>query len=124
MWTIRAGMAISSRRAGDVVVVGLEGEFDSDGLPALRAEFDALLGGGATRLCVNVNRLVFVTSTVLSFFVDAQRRLKARGGEIVFSAPSRFFGSTVRTLELHHIFEVFPDDEAALRHFGGGAAPA
>jgi anti-anti-sigma regulatory factor len=58
---------------------------------------------------------------VLGYFVKVGKKLKDMGGGVVFSRPSQFMEATIRTLGLDQIFDVFPDDHAAVRHFQGGA---
>ena len=60
----------------------------------------------------------FVNSTALSYLVAAHKQMASAGGGLVLSEPSKFFRSTIRTLELHHIFEIFDTDAEALGHFG------
>lgn len=110
-------MEVHSRADGDVVVLTLRGHCETDDLPALRAKVDGIIEGGARKLCLNFAGLSFLNSTALGYLVATSKRLRETGGELVFSEPSRFFAATIRTLELHHLFEIFPHDDAALRHF-------
>ena len=108
-------MRIERRQAGQVDVLSFLGEFDASKAPL--AEIDRLVEDGRIRLVCNFGGLKFVASPVLGYLVKTGKRLKARGGEMVFSEPSRFMRATIQTLGLDQIFEVFPDDAAAVAHF-------
>jgi anti-anti-sigma factor len=112
-------MDVRLRNVGDVSILGLEGHFETVDLPGFSAAVEALLQDGRRKLCLNFARLEFINSTALGYLVDVGKRLeKELEGELVFSEPSRFFEATVRTLELHHMFEIFPTDAEAVAHLG------
>jgi anti-anti-sigma factor len=116
-------MKIDRRTAGDVTVLTFAGELDSDNLPAAREETDGVIQSGCDRLVFNLDGLAFLNSSALAYLITVHKRVKSMGGQLVFSAPSRFFQTTVKHLGLEGEFQVFPDDQAALEHFGvGGAA--
>jgi anti-anti-sigma factor len=112
-------MKVSRRKAGDVVVLTLDGIFDSDALPMARRETEEILAAGALKVCINCSRVTFVNSTALGFLVELAKRLKQLDGECVLSQLSDFFRSTARVLELHYIFEIFETDGEALAHLLG-----
>jgi anti-anti-sigma factor len=112
-------MRVARRKAGEVVVLTLDGIFDSDALPAVRRETDEILAAGALKLCVNCSRVSFVNSTALGFLVEIGKRLKELDGELVLSQLSDFFRSAARVLELHLVFEIFETDGEALAYLLG-----
>jgi anti-anti-sigma factor len=103
---------IDRKRVGQVDVLSFVGEFDRAPL----VELDALVEEGRIRLVCSFRGLTFVTSPVIGHLVKTAKQLKTRGGEIVFSDPSRFMQATIQTLGLDQIFEVFPTDALAIRH--------
>ena len=118
-------MKVRRRQVGDVDVLTFEGEFDASTMPAIEA-IDGLLEQGRTRFVFSFAELTFVASPVLGYFVKIGRTVKDLGGAVVFSRPSPFMQATIRTLGLDQIFDVFPDDNTALSHFGtagDGGAP-
>jgi anti-sigma B factor antagonist len=111
---------IRRKQVGDIDVLSFEGEFDASTVPAIEA-IDGLLEQGRTRLVFSFAALTFVASPVLGYFVKVGKKLKDMGGGVVFSRPSQFMEATIRTLGLDQIFDVFEDDQAAVRHFQGGS---
>jgi len=110
---------IQRRTDRGVSVLAIQGQFDTFSLPAFSEEVERLLGDGARRICINFKGISFINSTTLGYLVDVGKRLRELGGELVFAEPSPFFAATVRTLELHLIFEIFDSDAAAIAHFAG-----
>ncbi|HEX5138819.1 MAG TPA: STAS domain-containing protein [Planctomycetota bacterium] len=110
-------MKVRRKQVGDIDILTFEGEFDASTIPAIEA-IDGLLEQGRNRLVFSFAELTFVASPVLGYFVKVGKRLKGLGGAVVFSRPSPFMEATIRTLGLDQIFDVFPDDNTALRHFG------
>ncbi len=107
-------MRIERRQVGDVDVLSFSGEFDASTAPL--AEIDVLVDAGHIRLVCSFRALTFITSPVIGHLVKTGKRLKGRGGELVFSEPSRFMRATIQTLGLDQIFEVFPTDDLAVAH--------
>jgi len=114
---------VRRRQVGDVDVLSFEGEFDASTVPAVEA-IDGLIDQGRIRLVFSFAKLTFIASPVLGYFVKTGRRLKDLGGGVALSRPSQFMEATIRTLALDQIFDVFPDDDAAVRHLQGGAGGA
>ena len=111
-------MEINHRNDGDVTVLALKGQFETFSLSGFSGTVEGLIESGVRQVCLNLRDLSFINSTALGYLVDVGKRLKGLGGEMVFSEPSSFFAATARTLELHHLFEIFPTDSEATQHFG------
>jgi anti-sigma B factor antagonist len=102
----------------DIAVLKVHGQVDTDRIPAMEEAVGAALEGGATRLVFNLEQLEFINSSALGFIISVHKRMEGLNGAVALSAPSRFMASTIRTLGLDQILDVFPTDEDALRHFG------
>lgn len=113
-----AAMEIYRRTVGDVTILSFQGELDSDNLPAAREETDGVIQSGCELLIFNLGELAFLNSSALAYLITVHKRVKSMGGQVVFSAPSRFFQTTIKHLGLEREFTVFADDQAALEHFG------
>jgi len=114
---------VRRKQVGEVDILSFEGEFDASTVPAIEA-IDGLVEEGRTRLVFSFAGLTFVASPVLGYFVKIGKRLRDMGGGVVFSRPSPFMQATIRTLGLDQIFDVFADDNAAVRHFQGARGTA
>ncbi|MHC4974774.1 MAG: STAS domain-containing protein [Planctomycetota bacterium] len=110
-------MKIQHKTVGNVTIVSLSGELDGFNLPEVGEKIDALIDQGHTRLVVNLESLKFINSSALGYLIKTANRLKGLEGELVLSAPSKFFLTTIRTLGIDQIFRVCPNDEEALKSF-------
>ncbi len=110
-------MRIEERVSGDVHVLKLAGEFDRPQALEVAEGLDAAMFAGASRLVVNLRRVRFAGAAALGCLVRARANVRGREGDLVVSAPSRFVRTVLRALEPEHRFLVFPDDDAAVRHF-------
>ena len=110
-------MMIQRRDNGNLTFLSLEGSFETDSLPTFSEVAEALVAEGGRNICLNFRDVSFINSTALGYLVDVGKRLKALDGELVFSQPSKYFSDTFRTLELHHLFELFESDRDAVAYF-------
>ncbi|MHC4952978.1 MAG: STAS domain-containing protein [Planctomycetota bacterium] len=114
-------MEIHQRDGDGVTFLTINGSFETDSLPTFSELMERLVEGGGKNFCINFRGVTFINSTALGYLVDVGKRVKAGDGELVFSEPSKFFADTFRTLELHHLFELFPSDRDASDYFSDSA---
>ena len=75
-------------RVGGWVVLQLDGELDARTCPALRdALVDTVDGQGNLFVVVDLSGVTFIDSAGIGVLVGANRRLRARGGELRISNP-------------------------------------
>lgn len=104
------------RRIADVVVLELDGPFDSTSLPAVAREVDRLLDAGSARFVFDFRRVGFVNSTSLGYVLRAQRRAESAGGGLVLVLAEGFLRNVITTLGLdRRIAIVATVDEGVLR---------
>jgi anti-anti-sigma factor len=102
---------------GNVTVLALAGEFDAAADRSTLGEIDALIPN-CKRLVFNFRELTFMNSSALGYLLKTLKALRDEGGDLVFSEAARSFHNIVEIYGLGHLFKVFPDDRAALAHFG------
>lgn len=110
-------MRLTEESDGDVTIVGFLGELDGSTLPQANDKLDSLIRALRIRLVFDLDGLEVITSTAISFFLDATRRLRTLNGEVVLSRPTRLFKRTTEALKIDSQFKVFDDNEQALAHF-------
>ncbi|MHC4931457.1 MAG: STAS domain-containing protein [Planctomycetota bacterium] len=109
-------MRIEEEAFGDVTVVAFIGEFDLHTLSGASEKFDHLVRTLRHRLVFNIGGLEFISSSALSFFIDAVKRIKLLRGELVLSEPTRLFTKTVRSLGIEDFFTAFPNNREAIEY--------
>ena len=115
-------MNIDRKNEGNVTILTLHGELDTHNLDEGKSGIDAILESGASRVCVNFDDVRFINSSWIGYFVALQRRVEQEGGQVVLSQPSSFLQTTIKTLGLDRVFNVFSSDAEAVKHFGGEEA--
>ncbi|MHC4163973.1 MAG: STAS domain-containing protein [Planctomycetota bacterium] len=111
-------MRIERKTVGNVTILAFAGEFDATDLAEADERVGVVVAEGRTRLVANLRELTFIDSMWIGYLLKTARRLKARDGELVLSEPSRFFQRVGQAIGIDRVFEIFPDDRAALEHFG------
>jgi anti-sigma B factor antagonist len=95
-------------------VVAVCGDVDLYSAPELRQRLDDVIGGGKTRVLVDLSETSFIDSTTLGVIVGAIKRLRIHGGKLALACddPSilRVFGIT----GLDQVIGVHPTREAGL----------
>lgn len=110
-------MKIERKTDGPVTILAFTGELDTDTLPTVSENIDALIESGATKLVLNMGALEFITSSAVGYLIKTRKHLLETNGEFVISAPSTFFRSTFRALGVDQIVKIFDNDDAALAYF-------
>jgi anti-anti-sigma factor len=108
---------IERKTAGNVTILELAGAIDADGVRALDESTDAVVEAGCRRLVFSLGAAEFFDSRVVTCLTTASKRLKGVKGKVVVSASSDI-RQMLQTLGLAPQLKVFPDDRAALAHFG------
>jgi len=80
------------------------GEVDLFTSPKVKERILDLLGGGATKLVIDLEHVTFMDSTGLGVLVGALRRLTERGGALALVCPQ---GPVLRVMEVTGLKKVF-----------------
>ncbi len=110
-------MRVDEERVGDVTILTLRGDLDARTVPDVRERLDELIKVLRLRVVFNLSEMEVITSTSVSFFVDSAKRLRRLGGDALLSHPPRLLERTLNALRIADFFRLFPDDDAAVRHF-------
>jgi anti-sigma B factor antagonist len=109
---------IVERQIGDVVVLTLTGQMLlDDGDLAFGRRVADLAGRGLTKIVVDMGGVTFIDSSGVGMLAAKLKHVRERGGDIrllhLTSRSQRLFGM----LKLMMAFEIFEDEEAAVRSF-------
>ena len=110
-------MRVDEEQAGDVSILTIVGDLDARTLPDANEKLDSLLEVLRIRLVLDLSGMEVVTSTGVSFLIDAAKRTRELGGDVVLSNPPRLLKGTLKSLKIDDYFEVFPTHEEAVRYF-------
>lgn len=110
-----------------VVWCRLSGDLDLASANSVRAAVPRLEAGAA--VIVDLAGVGFIDSSGLAAVVGLVRRVRDAGGEVVISSPTRSVDKMFRRVQLDHLVQIAPSDNAAriaasaLRDKSGGPGP-
>ncbi len=73
---------------------------------------------GKTRILLNMAEVHYLDSSGLGELIAAYTTVKHRGGQLKLMKLTPRVRDLVQLTKVHSIFEVFPDEESAVRSFG------
>src|SRR5688572_23991976 len=91
--------------------VWVDGEIDVFTAPSLAARIDEVVTDSTTSLALDLDEVSFIDSTGLRVLIEADRRMRDRGGALVLRRPSR---AVSRLLELTALGEWLTVDPATV----------
>jgi len=99
-------------------LIEINGRIDSYSAPQIETVLNALMVDNHYNIIVNLEDVIFLSSSGILTFVNAQRKLKQQNkGEIVFvNVPELVFGS-FELAGFHVVFKFFDDITTAVSRF-------
>jgi anti-sigma B factor antagonist len=110
-------MPLGGEQHGQVYVVRMPPRVDAVGADALRADLEALMGPGAGPLLLDMSAVKFIDSTGLGVIVAAMKTGQSQGGTVALFAMPPKVRTLVEVTRLHLVFDIYPDEAAALAAF-------
>ncbi len=107
--------------SGDFTVgrqLGRPLDLKGEPLHDLRETMEALLSKGHTKIVMNLEGVRFIDSAGLGELVACKKRSVERGGDIKILSPVGQVKDLLIMTLLTEIFEIFEDEEEAVRSFG------
>ena len=112
-------MRIEEQHIGNVSILTVHGEFDARTAPEACRTLDKLFETLRVRLVINLEGVEIVTSTAISFLIDAAKRTRKHGGDAVLSEPTKLLRKTLATVGIGNYLEMFDSNEAGVAYFRG-----
>jgi anti-sigma B factor antagonist len=96
-----------SQRRDDHHVILLEGEADAFTAPVARDALAKSLRADAKVIVVDLTGVTFIDSTMLGIFIDATKRLRARGGAFGIACANEHIRKVFRITGLDGLIQVY-----------------
>lgn len=90
-------MEIRDRKAGEVKVVELEGNLDTNTSPEAQQRLDEIVDGGSNKILANFEKLNYISSAGLRVLLSTAKKLRANGGDLRLCSLNR---------EVQEVFEI------------------
>lgn len=111
-------MDINVGKHGQVQVIRLRGALRmGPAVDGLRQAMEEALSHGDTRLVLNLAEVPMIDSSGIGLVMRFLASTKQRGGNLKLVQPSKFAIQTFRLVGVLNLFEVFDDDDAAVKSF-------
>ena len=83
----------------------------------LRETIEEALGGGDTRIVINLAEVPMIDSSGIGVLVKGMATAKQRGGSVKLLNPSKFVVQTLKLIGVLNLFEIFEDENSAVQSF-------
>jgi anti-sigma B factor antagonist len=119
---------VHTRRAaghgGDWNVVLVAGDLDMASAPRLRQEVVGVVARGGRRVVLDLTGTDRCDSTGLGVLVGSLKRVRAHGGELRLAGCQPPVRKVLELCDLHRIFTLYADADAAISDPAGAVADA
>ena len=113
-------MDIDVHKHSDINILKLRGAFRlGPAVESFRGTVDEVLRDAGPKIIVNLTEVNSMDSSGIGALVRSQTSAKQQGGAIKLVNPSKLVVQTLKFVGLLNVFEVHPDDTAAINSFAG-----
>jgi anti-anti-sigma factor len=102
-----------SRREGNLIIAP-SGRIDSSTSPVFDRHLSAVIDRGDTRLVIDLTELEYISSTGLSAFLSAAKKIRASNGRMALTGLNSRIRLVFEMSGFLRLFPIFPTVEAAL----------
>ncbi len=110
-------MNIKIDQKNNVWVCHLNGEIDINTAPQIKKVFDKILSEKREKILINFEEVSYVDSSGLATLVEMLKNIRSYGGKLKLSNLSSKIRSLFEITKLEKLFDIFNDEEEALRSF-------
>lgn len=110
-------MELKTRHVNNVLVLELDGRFDTQTVPSVRELIRNATSGEPAQLVVNLDGVHFVDSTALSALVEGMKRSRQLGGDLRLCNLQQPVRMIFELTRLDRAFEILSSEEEAIQAF-------
>ncbi len=110
-------MKLTVGDAGEVKIVRIEGELNTQTSPDAEAQLTQLIDAGARKVVVNFERLDYITSAGLHILLATAKQLRVGGGELRVCSLSDLVQEVFEMSGFDSIMSVSKNEAEALKGF-------
>lgn len=116
-------MRTSTRQVGAVTVLDIVGRITlGEGNVMLREIIAGLMEKGNKRVLLNLGEVEYVDSAGIGELVRTHTTVRKHGGQLKLANLHKKVRDLLEGTNLHHVFDIQPDEATAMKSFEGGIA--
>ncbi|MCU0692971.1 MAG: STAS domain-containing protein [Polyangiaceae bacterium] len=108
---------VTSKRAGGVLVVELEGRIDAAGAELLEERLLDLIDHGDHKLVVGLDHVHHIDSSGLGVLLAVLKRARPAGGDVRLFGVNTPIQPVFRITGMRRVFRIFDSEESAVQSF-------
>ena len=110
-------MEIAVDEVGDIRVVRIAGNLDTQTSPVTEEQLTQLIEDGATKILLDFEKLNYISSSGLRVLLVAHKRLEGNSGQVRICNPNTMVREVFDTSGFSEIFSVYGSQAEALGGF-------
>jgi anti-sigma B factor antagonist len=115
----------STRQIGGIVIVDFRGRIAfGDGNAKLRETLAGLSAVGSNKVLLNMREVDYVDSAGIGDIVKGHMSMRKQGGYLKLANLTKPVSDLLQATSLNKLFEIYPDEESALKSFETGRSAA
>ena len=115
--TTERAMEITVDEVGDIRVVRIAGNLDTQTSPVTEEQLTQLIEDGATKILLDFEKLNYISSSGLRVLLVAHKRLEGNSGQVRICNPNKMVREVFDTSGFSDIFSVYGSQAEALDGF-------
>ena len=99
------------------IVISLIGDLDMWTLPLAKERIQGLINEGKVNVVLDLERMNYIDSSGLGFFIGTLKKLRDKGGNLVLINLNAYIYGIFKLIQLQHIIKTYDSLEEAEREF-------
>jgi anti-sigma B factor antagonist len=117
-----SSLITNQRQFGPITIVDLRGSIDlGEASLTLRRTIRDLVERARTKIILNLSQVNSMDSAGVGELAGAYVPVKSKGGDLKFVNPTKKVYDMLKITQLDKVFEVYIDEQTAIRSFSGSA---
>ena len=117
-----SSLITNQRQFGPITIVDLRGSIDlGEASLTLRRTIRDLVERARTKIILNFSQVNSIDSAGVGELAGAYVPVKSKGGDLKFLNPTKKVYDMLKITQLDKVFEVYIDEQTAIRSFSGSA---
>ena len=108
-------MNITESKAGEINIVSIEGRLDTTNYGELEHHLSSLTDNDEVQILIDLSKLEYISSSGLRILLMFLKKIKAAEGRFMLCSMSNDIKEVFEISGFINIFEIFDDQEAALK---------